>query len=111
MAANQIQARRVATATSASVGTVDLIVLTDPGFGVDVINLTGNAPIWFTVSQPGGPCPAPTVGGSSGEFCVASVAGAHVTVHHAGQFGSVVQLIASGSTTYSVAVTGRTTNA
>ena len=107
---NQIQARRVATG-AASVSTVDLVVLTDGGSGVEVTNLTGTAALWFTVSQPGGPCPVPTVGGSSGEFCVASVAGAHVTVHHAGQFGSVVQLIASGSTTYSVAITGRTTNA
>ena len=106
---NQNIAPRVVTA-SASVNTVDLAVLTDGGFGIEVTNLTGTAPIWFTVSHPGGSCPVPTVGGENC-FCAASVAGATVRVRHSGQYGSVVQLISSGTPQYTVSVVGDRINA
>lgn len=85
---------------------VDIVYLSDPGFGVEVSNLSLNGNLWFTVSHPGGPCPAPTVGGSSGEWCCASVGNTTQKVRHPGQFGSIVQLISSASVTYSVSVTG-----
>ena len=90
--------------------TVDLAVLSAPGQGVAVTNVSGTAPIYFTVDHPGGACTAPMVDGTY-SFCVASVAGAREVVNHDGQFGSVVQLISAGSVQYTVAVTGRTTNA
>lgn len=91
---------------------VDLVYLSDPGFGVEVANISGNGNLWFTISHPGGPCPPPTVGGPSGEWCAASSGGAAVQkVRHAGQFGSIVQLVSSpASVTYSVSVTGARIN-
>lgn len=91
--------------SSASVNTVDTVILTDGGFGVTVTNVSGSAPIFFTVSHPGGPCPVPTVNGTNG-YVAASVAGVTVPVRHAAQFGSVVQLISAGTPQYTVAVVG-----
>ena len=108
--ANTISAAKVASATLTG-GQVDFVFLSSPGVGVNVINLTGTAPIWFTVSEPGGPCPAPTIGGQAGVFCSASVAGQTFTVRHAGMYGTVVQLISSGAPTYLVEVTGTTVDA
>ena len=59
--------------------------------------------IFFTVSEPGGPCPVPTVNGVNC-YAVASVAGAQTAVRHYGRYGSVVQLISTGTPTYSVVV-------
>lgn len=97
--------RRVYSGTLTS-DTVDIVLLTEGGYGVQVVNTTGTAPIWFTVSTPGGPCPIPTVGGSSGEFCAASVTGATVPVRASVQFGALVQLISSGTPTYTVSLVG-----
>jgi hypothetical protein len=107
---NQIQTRHSAIAT-ASVGVVDLIVLTDGGYGVNVTNINGLAPIFFTVDAKGGACPVPTVNGASGEYCASSVGAQSVNVRFDGQFGSVVQLISSGTPTYSVSVIGNQSNA
>lgn len=101
----QVWGKRVASGTTNG-STADLVVLADPGFGVEVTNLTGNGQLWFTVDHPGGACRVPTVGGTTGEFCCASVAGDSIHVRHSGQFGSVVQLISSASVTYSVSVAG-----
>jgi len=86
--------------------TVDVVLITGGAYGVQVTNVDGTSPFWFTVSTPGGPCPTPTVGGTNGEFAAASVAGAFVNIRHDGQFGSVVQLISSGTPTYTVSALG-----
>lgn len=110
MAGNQNCSARVVYATLAA-NTVDLVVLTDGAFGVRVTNLNGAAPIWFTVSHPGGSNPVPTIGGALGEWTAASVAGTAVTVRHAAQFGSCVQLTSTGSVSYMVEVVGSQVNA
>lgn len=104
MAGAQNIAKRSVNGTLQS-NTVDLAVLTDAGFSIRVTNISGTAPIWFTVSEPGGHNTVPAIGGQN-EFCAASVAGNAVNVRHAGQFGSVVQLISSGTPTYTVEVQG-----
>lgn len=98
--------RRVYSSTLTA-STVDLVVLTEGGYGVEVINTTGTAPIWFTISEQGGACPVPTIGGTTGEFCAASVAGYSMKVRHEGLFGSVIQLISAGTPTYTVSTLGR----
>ena len=100
---NQIAQPSVAYASASVAGVVDLVYLTNPGMGVKVTNVSGTAPIWFTVSHPGGDCPIP-VGGGTGCYSVASVAGTSTTVRHDGQFGTVVQLISSGTPAYAVEV-------
>ena len=107
--ANSISARRVASATLTA-SAVDLIYLSDPGNSIRVTNLTGTSPIYFTVSHPGGAAPVPTVGGQSGVFCAASVAGTTVAVRHNGMYGSIVQLISAGTPQYQVEVGSRNTN-
>ncbi len=106
---NQNAQPRVITASSSVAGVVDLAVLTAAGAGVSVTNNNGTAPIWFTVSEPGGACPLPT-GGGANCYCVGSVAGATVQVRHDGQFGSIVQLVSSGTPNYTVAVLGNRAN-
>lgn len=98
-------ARRVATETL-SANTVDLVLLTDPAQSVEVTNVTGTAPIYFTVSKPGGDCPVPTVNGQSC-YAVASVAGQSMFVRHDGMYGSVVQLISAGTPQYTVQIGSR----
>lgn len=100
--ANSTSAAQVATQTL-SANAVDLVLLTTPASSIIVTNETGTAPIYFTVSEPGGPCPIPTVGGVNC-YAVASVAGAQTAVRHYGRYGSVVQLISTGTPTYSVVV-------
>lgn len=110
MAGNAISARLVASATLQA-STVDLVYLTEGGHGVQVINNTGaTAPIYFTVGAPGGPNPAPTVAASTGTVGVycAAAAGIPVTAVHAGEYGSIVQLISSGTPSYTVSVVGTT---
>lgn len=96
---------RVVTATL-SASTVDLVYLSAAGQGIKVINQSGSAPIYFTVSRPGGACPVPTVGGAE-TYCAASVTGAFDFVRHDGMYGSIVQLISSGTPTYTVEVSSR----
>jgi hypothetical protein len=101
--ANQIAGKRVVSGTL-SANAVDLVYLSSPGQAINVQNVTGTAPIWFTVSHPGGSGKVPTVGGSEGVFCAASVAGAEFQVRHDGMYGSVVQLISTATPTYTVSV-------
>ena len=113
MAGNSNQGSRSVSATLQA-STVDLVWLTDPGFGVSVENISGSSPIYWTVDHPGGPCTAPSVAASTGTqnvFCSAASPGAVTTVRHAGQFGSIVQLISSGTPSYTVAGTGNQVNA
>ena len=113
MAGNSNQASRSVSATLAA-STVDLVWLTAPGFGVQVTNDSGSADIYFTVDAPGGPCPAPSVAASTGaqnQFCAASAAGATTVVRSPAQFGSIVQLISSGTPSYTVSVVGNQVNA
>ena len=102
---NQNIQPHVVGATLMGGASVDTVILTDGGFGVEVMNVSGTSPIYFTVSHPGGACPVPTVGGTNC-YCAASVAGAAVRVRHSGQYGSVVQLISSGTPQYIVSVVG-----
>ena len=97
--------KRVITA-QLTASTVDLVFLSAAGQGIKVINQSGSAPIYFTVSRPGGDCPVPTVGGAD-NFCAASVAGASDFVRHDGMYGSIVQLISSGTPTYTVEIASR----
>ena len=53
----------VFVANSASVG-ADVVVLTGAGHSVKVTNISGTAPLFWTVSHPGGPCPVPSTSGS-----------------------------------------------
>ena len=102
---NQLAEKSVAYATASVAGVVDLVYLTHPGFSVKVTNVSGTAPLWFTVSHPGGDG-TPPVGGGANCFSVASVAGQSTSVRHDGQFGTVVQLISSGTPAYSVEIQG-----
>jgi hypothetical protein len=108
MAGNQLSAKRVVSATLTA-STVDFIFLTESAQAIQVTNLTGTAPIYFTVSHPGGSAPVPTIGGN-GCYCAASVAGAAVPVRHDGMYGTIVQLISTGTPTYSVEVASRQVN-
>jgi hypothetical protein len=109
MAGNSTAGGRVVSNTLTA-NTVDLVFLSQPGQAVQVENVTGTAPIWFTVSHPGGTAQVPTVGGTSDCFCAASVAGAVMSVRHDGMYGSVVQLISTGTPTYTVSVGSRMVN-
>ena len=97
--------RVVYVSAAASVGTADLCVLTSPCFSIKVTNVAGTAPLYFTVDRPGGACVAPVIGGAN-DFAIAATAGNSVNVRHDGQFGSVVQVISSGTTSYTVEVQG-----
>jgi len=99
---------RIVTKTLAA-NTVDLVYLSSPGMAIQVTNQTGTAPIWFTVSHPGGNATAPTVGGAAC-FGVASVAGQSTSVRHDGMYGSIVQLISAGTPTYTVTVNSKQVN-
>lgn len=89
-------------ASAASVG-ADLIVLSGAGQSVKVTNVAGTAPVFFTVSHPGGSCVVPTVGGAN-VYVVPSTAGGTTSVRHDGQAGYVVQAVSSGTTSYTVEV-------
>ena len=82
---------------------VDTVYLSDACDVVSITNLTGNAPLWFTVSHPGGSNPQPTVNGTA-TYCAASVAGYTVDVRHAGMFGTIVNLTSSASVEYQVSI-------
>lgn len=82
--------------------TVDTVILTKSGRGVTVVNVSGSAIIYFTVSHVGGANPQPTIGGVNCYVLPATVGSLDVT--HDGQFGSVVNLISSGTPAYSVSI-------
>jgi hypothetical protein len=102
----------VYVATSASVGqTPDLVVLSGAGFSVKVTNVSGSAPLFWTVSHQGGTCPVPSSAGSvSGTYVTAGAAGTSTSARHAGQFGSIVQVISTGTPSYMVEVQGNHSN-
>jgi len=98
---------RVLTQTLAP-NTTDLCLMSAAGEAVIVSNISGQAPIYFTVSHPGGSCPVPTV---NGQNCFAvSSAGTRVSVRHDGMYGSVVQLISAASVQYTIEVGSRQVN-
>jgi hypothetical protein len=107
MAGNSLAAARTASGTLTA-STVDLVFLTGIGNGVSVTNVNGSAPIYFTVDTPGGACKPPTTYaasvGSVGVFCAASVIGQTVSTKLDAQSGAIVQLISSGTPTYTVAL-------
>jgi hypothetical protein len=86
----------------------DLCLMSAAGEAIIVSNISGEAPIYFTVDKPGGPCPVPTVNGSTC-FAVAGT-GNRVSVRHDGMYGSVVQLISSASVQYTIEVGSRQVN-
>ena len=98
---------RVLTETLTA-NTADLCYMTDPGEAIIVSNISGQAPIYFTVDKPGGACPLPTVNGQNC-FAVAS-AGTRVSVRHDGMYGSIVQIISSASVQYTIEVGSRQVN-
>jgi len=100
-----ISGSRVVTSTLSS-STVDFVFLKAPGQSVKVTNQTGTAPIFYTVSHPGGTATVPTVNGANC-YSVASVAGTSGFVRHDGMYGSIVQLISAGTPQYTVEVTSK----
>ena len=92
-----------AYSSSASVGTVDTVWISQPTNVVVVTNDSGTAPLWFTVGSPGGPDLQPTVGGSNC-FCAASVAGISVKVRTDGMFGSIINLTSTGTPSYTISI-------
>ena len=79
-------------------GSVDTVWLSGGGSSIKVTNLTGTAPIFFTVSFPGGPCPVPTINGTADY--VATTAGMSTNVRTANQFGAIVQLVSASVQSY-----------
>jgi hypothetical protein len=86
-----------------SASVVDTVILTAPGGAIRVTNVSGGAPLYFTVSEPGGPCPIPTINGQSC-YAVGNSAGDKLDVRHPGLYGSIVQVISSASVQYQVSV-------
>lgn len=87
--------------------TYDLVYLNRPHFSVKVTNLSINAPLWFTVSEKGGACPVPSIGGGPGQYCAASAgSGTSINVRHNGLFGGIIQIISSASVSYLVEAQG-----
>ncbi len=81
---------------------VDTVVMSAAAFSVKVTNLSGTAPLYWTVDSVGGACIAPTVGGQH-SFCCASVAGNTINTRYPDmQFGTVVQLVSNTPTQYMV---------
>lgn len=99
---------RVLTETLTA-NTADLCLMNAPGEAVIVTNISGTAPLYFTVDKPGGPCPVPTVNGQN-TFSVGANAGTRVSVRHDGMYGSVVQLISAASVQYTIEVGSRNVN-
>ena len=102
MAAQQTSGVNVVNNTFASASVVDLVYLTAPAYSVKVTNVTGTAAIYFTVGSPGGACPVPTIGGT-GDFCLPATAGTSLSTRAGDfQFGTIVQLISTGTPQYMV---------
>ena len=96
----------VFVANSASVG-ADVVVLTGAGHSVKVTNITGSAPLFWTVSHPGGTCPVPSTSGSVQPcFVTAGAAGTSTNARTAGEYGSIVQVVSTGNPSYTVELQG-----
>lgn len=89
----------VYTSTLSGGASVDTVWLSDGCSSTRVTNLTGTAPIFFTVSHPGGPCPIPSSNSPTSYVC-APTAGNSVSVRHDGQFGSIIQLVSASVQQY-----------
>ena len=102
-AGNAYSGKQVVAATTLGGASVDTVILTSPGYSVQVTNTSAGPPIFWTVDSVGGACPVPTVNGANC-FVSASVGTGVSTRTRAGdfQFGTVVQLISSGPTSYMV---------
>lgn len=95
-------AQVVSVATAASVG-ADAVILSGGGSSVKVTNISGSAPLYWTVSNRGGPCPVPTTSGSvGGVYVTAAAAGSSTNARVAGQYGAVVQVVSTGNPSYMV---------
>ena len=104
--ANYSAARVITNTLTAN--SVDLNLMTAAGESIIVTNISGQAPIYFTLDKPGGACPAPTVNGQNC-FAVAN-GGTRSSVRHDGMYGSVVQLISAASVQYTIEVGSRQVN-
>ena len=95
-------------AASASVGqTPDLVVLSGAGFSVKVTNISGSSPLFWTVSHTGGAALPPSTSGSvSGTYVTAPAAGGFTNARHALQYGSIVQVVSTGTPSYMVELQG-----
>ena len=94
----------VFVANAASVG-ADVVVLSGSGHSVKVTNISGTAPLFWTVSHPGGPCPVPSTSGSVQScYVTAGAAGLSTNARNAGEYGSVVQVVSTGNPSYMVEV-------
>ena len=100
---NAYSGKQIVTATTLGGASVDTVILTNPGFSVQVTNTSGGAPIFWTADSVGGACPVPTVNGVNC-FVSGSVGSGVATRTRAGdfQFGTVVQLVSNGPTSYMV---------
>jgi len=94
----------VYVATAASVG-ADVVVLSGAGHSVKVTNVSGSAPLFWTVSHPGGTCAIPSTSGSV-EACYVTAGGAGISTNArvAGEYGAVVQVVSTGTPSYTVEV-------
>lgn len=95
--------RRVVNGTLTA-DTVDTVILTAAARTVTIVNVSGSAEIFFTISHPGGPNVQPTVGGTNCFVLPATIGS--LDVRHDGQFGNVINLISSGTPAYSVTIPG-----
>src|ERR1019366_9108435 len=100
MAAQQTSGTYIVNNAFASASVVDLVYLTGAAYAVKVTNLTGTAPIYFTVGSPGGACPAPTLNGTGDYYLGATAESSLSTRAGDFQFGTIVQLISSGTPQY-----------
>ena len=103
--ANSISQTQIANASLSGSGGVDLVYLTNPGFSVRVTNVSGVAPIYFTVDHPGGPCPVPTVGGQSCYVVPAGI-GLYVSARNDFLSGAIIQLTSASVVQYSAQMQG-----
>lgn len=93
--------KRTANATLTA-NTVDTVILTGAARKITVLNISGSASIFFTVSHPGGDNAQPTVNGQNCYVLPASLGS--LDVRHDGMFGSVINLISSGTPQYAVEI-------
>lgn len=82
--------------------TVDTVILTAPCTSINVVNTTGSAAIYFTADLVGGANAQPTVNGVDCRVLPADVSAVEVKL--IGGNGVVVNLISSGTPSYSVEI-------
>lgn len=83
--------------------TVETVILTAACKKITVLNVTGTTAIYFRVAHIGGSNPQPAVGDAVSYVLPAAIGS--VDIRHAGQFGTVVNLISSGTPGYAVSIT------